>query len=237
MNHDQGTGAFSRNFQAVLQSFRSLTGSLIGHDDSTDLRRLLPRFEDETARFKMWSGSLGAHQSGRASLDHRLRETPHLREQVIYLLQDFPQTLLDTLTLLYHEQPYWQKFQASEHELVFSKGDLNDSDDSRFSDSDNDYASPGESLSTICTDVGEATDCLLRLSVAIANPAPHERAHRLGTCPLEDISFYEKHDIRNAQDKFPNMSTELAEILGKPITRRRQYFKYRKTHMPSSLQA
>lgn len=233
MSYERGPGVIARNVQTVLQSFRSLADSLTDRDDSTGLRQLSPRFEDETTRFKMWSGNLGAHQSGRASLDYRLREAPHLHQQVIYLLQDVSRSLQDALALIRHEQPSWLKAQASELGgcgSASSEDGLHDVHGSEFSDSDDDEKSPDESLKTLCTDVGEATDCLLRLSVAIANPAPHERVRKLGAGPLDDVSFYEKHDIGYARDKFPKMSLELAQILGKSITRRRQFFKYREAH-------
>jgi hypothetical protein len=44
------------------------------------------------------------------------------------------------------------------------------------------------------------------------------------------VSFYEAHDIRRVKDKFPKASDCLPEILGKFITSRRQFFKYREAH-------
>ncbi|RBQ77988.1 hypothetical protein FVER14953_09428 [Fusarium verticillioides] len=108
--------------------------------------------------------------------------------------------------------------------------DPDSEDSSTDSDLDSDENTPETRLSTLCTDIAEAIDCLLRLSLAIANPAPHERFRKLGAGPDEDISFYEAHDVRYVQDKFPNISKNLPDILGKFITRRRQFFKYRESH-------
>ncbi|CVL00347.1 uncharacterized protein FPRN_08533 [Fusarium proliferatum] len=111
-------------------------------------------------------------------------------------------------------------------------GSDQDSEDS-FTDSDLDddeILSAKTRISTSCADIAEAIDCLLRLSLAIANPAPHERFRKLGAGPDEDVSFYEAHDVRYVQDKFPKISQDLPGVLGKFITRRRQFFKYREAH-------
>lgn len=227
MNRTQELGAIASNVQAVLRLFHDLAHRVASDAASPSINPLLTKFEDEMTRFKMWAGNLGAHQAGRASLDHRLREAPHLQEQVIYLLKDLSESLQDAVAMAIHEQPSWHKASPPNADEDNTKA-LDDSSDSGFTDSDEEDISPEARLSTIYTDVGEAIDCLLRLSVAIANPAPHERVRKLSTS--EDISFYEKYDINYVRDKFPKMSDELAGVLGKSITRRRQFFKYREAH-------
>jgi hypothetical protein len=181
---------------------------------------LIRSFEDENTRFKMWAGNLGAHQRGRASLDYRLREAPHLQEQVVYLLKDLSQSLQDATSMACDD--------AGETRLE-EVDDGQRSEDS-FTDSDDEQTSPLSGLAGISVDVQEAIDCLLRLSVAIANPAPHERVRVRGAGPLEDVSFRETYDIGYVRDKFPKMDSRLAQVLGRAITRRRQFFKYREAH-------
>lgn len=229
MNRNQELGAIASNVQAVLRSFHDLAHPVASDAASPSINTLQTKFEHEMTRFKMWAGNLGAHQAGRASLDHRLREAPHLQEQVIYLLGDLSESLQNAVAMAVHEQPSWHKAPPPNADEDNTKA-LDDSSDSGCTDSDEEDISPEARLSTIYTDVGEAVDCLLRLSVAIANPAPHERVRKLGTGPSEDVSFYETHDISYVRDKFPKMSDELAGVLGKSITRRRQFFKYREAH-------
>lgn len=229
MNRNHELGAIASNVQVVLRSFHDLAHQAASDAVSPSMNSLLAKFEDEMTRFKMWAGNLGAHQAGRASLDHRLREAPHLQETVIYLLKDLSQSLQDAVAMAAHEQPSWHKTPPPKADEDNTEA-LDTSSDSGFTDSDEEDISPEERLTTIYTDVWEAIDCLLRLSVAIANPAPHERVRQLGTGPSEDVSFYETHDINYVRDKFPKMSDELASILGKSITRRRQFFKYREAH-------
>ena len=51
------------------------------------------KIEGEYARFKIWSGNLGASQNGRSSLDFRLRESTLISEHVIKLLAKLEITL------------------------------------------------------------------------------------------------------------------------------------------------
>ncbi|KAM5343875.1 hypothetical protein ACJ41O_012412 [Fusarium nematophilum] len=237
MDRNQDRGAIAHNVQAVLKSFQNLTASFAESSSqqpgATDLRELLPGFENEVTRFKMWAGNLAAHQSGPASLDHRLREAPHLQEQVVYLLSDISESLEDTMALLIPHMDSPETSENVQDEPASSEGSADRISENDFTDSDLDGdedVSLEAGLSTLCTDIGEAIDCLLRLSVAIANPVPHERFRKLGAGPSEDVSFYEEHDIRYVRDKFPKSDKSLSGALGKFITRRRQFFKYREAH-------
>jgi hypothetical protein len=57
--------------------------------------RLMPveKLTEELNRFKIWCGNLGALQSGRSSLDFRLRESIVMRTNVLKLLDRLQQTL------------------------------------------------------------------------------------------------------------------------------------------------
>ena len=82
-------------------------------------------------------------------------------------------------------------------------------------------------LNQILSDIVEVVNCLLRLSVAIRNPAPHDR---LMKSKSSDTSHYEPYDIQHVSMKFPGADKEITARLGKAISRRRQYFKYREEH-------
>lgn len=51
--------------------------------------------KDKFDRFKLWSQNIGAHRTGRSSLDYRLRDASNLRKQAIDLVGDLAQTLED----------------------------------------------------------------------------------------------------------------------------------------------
>jgi hypothetical protein len=50
--------------------------------------------EDQSARFQIWAGNLGAFQRlpASASLDYRLRGSPKIAMQILELLQDLEET-------------------------------------------------------------------------------------------------------------------------------------------------
>lgn len=68
------------------------------------LQHAQPRFSEqipllevqtEFGRLRVWAGNLGAHRTGRSSLDHRLREAGHMRQTTISLLDDLRDNLRD----------------------------------------------------------------------------------------------------------------------------------------------
>ena len=72
--------ACSVSFEALCETLRA---------DNMDYSSQMPLsiLLDTYGRFNVWSGNIGAHQIGRVSLDHRLREAVHVKEQVIKLLR------------------------------------------------------------------------------------------------------------------------------------------------------
>ncbi|KAL8388757.1 hypothetical protein RB599_010082, partial [Gaeumannomyces hyphopodioides] len=62
----------------------------VGAGESVHLRRR-SLLEDQLTRFTLWTNSMGVFAEGRASMDHRLRETPDVRVIVVCVLE----TLLD----------------------------------------------------------------------------------------------------------------------------------------------
>lgn len=51
--------------------------------------------EDRFDRFKLWSQNIGAHHTGRTSLDYRLRDASNLWKQAVDLVGDLAQALED----------------------------------------------------------------------------------------------------------------------------------------------
>lgn len=82
-------------------------------------------------------------------------------------------------------------------------------------------------LIQIFDSVVDSTTRLLRLSITIRNPAPHDRFLR---AKATSAKHNEPWDVQHARDKFPQADPELAERLGKALSQRRQYFKYRESH-------
>lgn len=82
-------------------------------------------------------------------------------------------------------------------------------------------------LQQLVSSMAELITCLMRLSMAIRNPAPHDQfkeSTHLST------SYFEPVDIDHVRGKFPSAKEYLILRLGKAISRRRQYLKYRASH-------
>lgn len=66
----------------------------------------------------------------------------------------------------------------------------------------------------------------MRLAITISNPAPYDQfKSRAGVLPYPD-----QWDIAYVREKFPDVDPIISERLGKALTQRRRYFKYREEH-------
>ncbi|KAK3361288.1 hypothetical protein B0T24DRAFT_652984 [Lasiosphaeria ovina] len=133
------------------------------------------KLRDEQTRFKVWSGNIGAHRTGTSSLDYRLRDASHIKNQVASLLRDLNGLLKDT--------------------AVIASGER-----SRLSPPPH---------------------------ATIRNPAPHDR---YVSAKLTDTSYFKPFDVQHVYSKFEGIHPWRAERLGKAVSRKRQYLKYRQTH-------
>ncbi|KAL5595010.1 hypothetical protein FOVSG1_008699 [Fusarium oxysporum f. sp. vasinfectum] len=207
---------------ACLQEFNSLCSSSTTWTDSTpdeapqrDISRV--KLRNELSRFKVWSGNIGAHKKGRSSLDHRLRDASNIRDQVVELLEDLRESLKDAKDILTGQLTPWDQ------ELSLAEFSDEDSDDEPFQVDACRPSEPSQIFAAIVEDI----NCLLRLSVSIHNPSPHDRFKN--AC-LTDTSGYEPFDVQHVCNKLSKAPKPIAERLGKAISRRRQYFKYRELH-------
>ncbi|KAL1638681.1 hypothetical protein SLS58_008713 [Diplodia intermedia] len=83
-------------------------------------------------------------------------------------------------------------------------------------------------LGQLLVSIHETITFLLRLSAAIKNPAPHD--HFMNSSKLVPAQAFERFDISHVREKFPSAPESVAEVLGKSISRRREYFRYRESH-------
>lgn len=199
-----------------LTLFRALEDPPDGDEPSSLDPRVFIRMMDEQSRFKVWSGNIGAHTTGTRSLDHRLRDASEIRSQVISLLKDLIQLLEDAAAIARGDKTPWDQ-QPEDPEEAGAAG----------TDSDDDDGLPATELNQIVDGVADVVNCLVRLTVTIRNPGPHGRYIKTSSA---DTSHFEAHDIAHVRSKFNNVEPWLAHRLGKAISRRRQYFKYRGSH-------
>ncbi|GAB1315509.1 C2H2-type domain-containing protein [Madurella fahalii] len=169
------------------------------------------------ARLKLWAGNLGAHRPSRSrSLEYRLRDASSIRNHIISLLTDLCESVDEGLSM-------------AKGDAVASDEELHDATDAELKAYFQDDGDENDSdVGQILNDIRHTIDCLLRLSITIRNPAPHDRFRSRAASDV--VELFEQWDIKHVREKFPTIDVKIAERLGRATARRRQYFKYREEH-------
>ena len=102
-------------------------------------------------------------------------------------------------------------------------------------DSPEDQDTESGELEYLMSDITHIITCLFKSSIAIRNPAPKERLHKIA---LIKVSHFEYWDIKYVDEKFCQahpqnnfrVANYLKKRLGKANTRRRQILKYYEAH-------
>jgi hypothetical protein len=210
-------GTIAERVSSCLRAFDGLLEALATTGDDTARGISSLTANDQLARFKLWAGNIGAHRTGRSSLDYRLRDASHLYGQTIRLVERLIKLVEDATSICVGETTPWDQ-------------EPPDSSDLQLSDSDDEFPLETDDqteLSQISSSTSEMLDCLFRLSVSIRNPAQHDRFKKAARV---NLSHYENFDIAHVREAVPMIPSAYAERLGKAITRRREYFAYRESH-------
>ncbi|KAL8672722.1 MAG: hypothetical protein Q9224_007561, partial [Gallowayella concinna] len=160
---------------------------------------------DELGRLRIWASNVGAHQSGQSSLDFRLRDASHIRNEVV--------KLLDSLKRLLDEAIQYLTADSHDDYSLPADEDLEDN--------------PIKELQGILEELMTINHCLYKLAMIVRNPSQHDflkESHRTETTAFK--FFYRQH----VRDKFRPADEELTLRLAKAMARRRGYFMYRERH-------
>ena len=87
-------------------SFNRLYYVLESEEADNASRMHVASIADETGRFNVWAGNIGAHQHGRSSLDYRLRDASQIREEFVKVLQYLRETVDDGKGFSQNLMPY-----------------------------------------------------------------------------------------------------------------------------------
>ncbi|RYP79086.1 hypothetical protein DL771_000064 [Monosporascus sp. 5C6A] len=211
------TSSIADNVRKCIESFENVASNVLGSPNAgDDTEGKLTNITEELARFKVWSGNIGAHRKGRSSLDYRLRDASNLQEHVNDLLEDLNKSLVDAHAILTGDKEPWDKAPENRIPSVFPKEILDPGDFDFESEIDQIFA-----------DIVEVLDTLCRISVSLRNPTPHDRFMSFAST---DTSCYERNDIEHVREKYNNAEDFIVQRLGKALSHRRQYFKYRESH-------
>ncbi|KAI8631542.1 hypothetical protein F5Y19DRAFT_493418 [Xylariaceae sp. FL1651] len=82
-------------------------------------------------------------------------------------------------------------------------------------------------LAQLTAEVAEIIGNLLRLSMSLRHPTPHDR---FMSTEYAKVRYFEANDKAHVEAKFPRASQTLIIRLGQALSQRRQYFRYRESH-------
>lgn len=192
-------------FAAIVSS-----GFLERYEAQVSKRRWL----DELGRLRIWTGNIGAHQTGQSSLDYRLRDSSHLKGETDKTLQRLLSVLQEICTLVEESSEDFQDVAALEDYSVNSRDesiDEGDLDDSTY-------------CQALFESLRNNVDLLFQISMAIRKPADHDRL--LGT-KINNLFFVEPWTQRHVRQKFPGADPIIIERLGAAMVRQEAILKYR----------
>ena len=202
----------------ALESFNAFVDLLEALEPRN--RRLLgvsvTGWKDELGRLRIWAANVGTHETYQMSLDYRLRDAPHIFDQVVELLADLAKRLDDA------EEVFMEILGRAVDQVVIS--------DQGDDENDVDEAIPEmeQMRGSVATIIGN----LFQMSMLIQKPARH---YPRGSA-WSDVATFEDFDIDHLKILFPKASPVLVMRLGNALTRRRMYLRYREKHAAISKQ-
>lgn len=172
---------------------------------------------DELGRLRIWAGNIGAHQTGQSSLEYRLRDASHLKNETIKILQRMLQGLESISDLLNEPE---EEVEDDPYEEAFS------SDESEAPDDPEDDMTYAQVLHQ---SLRNTINLLFQMSMEIRRPADHDRL--LGTKIKDDlIASFELQSHRHVSEKFPEADSEITGRLGAAMAQQKAVLKYREKH-------
>ncbi|KAI4118481.1 MAG: hypothetical protein LQ345_001474 [Seirophora villosa] len=161
-------------------------------------------WDDERGRLRIWAANIGAHQTHQSSLEFRLRDSSHIRNQIIELLRQLRERLQDASVLL-------------------KEGE--DSDMESLGETSSENESPQTEIQQLRRNVATIINCLFEMSMLTRKPAPHDMRVESRHA---NTTAYEIYDARHVREKYPQADEILVRRLGRAITKRRRNLEYRK---------
>ncbi|PQE04840.1 ankyrin repeat protein [Rutstroemia sp. NJR-2017a BBW] len=216
-------GIFDRSIDC-LERFRDSIKLLKDTDPSMavthgyDLEFSLFTMQDAFAHFRAWGNNIAAFQHGtlRSSLQFRLKEASEIRQRILKILGNLQVSLYEATLIISGKE-------LNEHWPI-----------EEFSDEDEDEGLDVESeqtseLQELFKAMEDANSNLMKLSMVIRTSPNHDDYLKAATRYKFDSSYDIGH-VREKHGLAKGMSEWLIIRLGKAITRRRQFLKYREDH-------
>ncbi|GAD97290.1 predicted protein [Paecilomyces variotii No. 5] len=194
-------------FTALLES-----GHLVHFQTEVALRR----WEDELGRLRVWAANIEAHQTGESSLDYRLRDASHLKNETITLLQRFHDTLNDLNDLDVGGGRVSTDDDNENETIAEFHQHLRESDDYNTTEAQDIYQN-----------MVELVNHLYRISMAIRQPAQHDQL--LAARSIDRTDFKHRAQL-HVYDKYPRADTYLVDRIGTAMAMKKAILEYRERH-------
>jgi hypothetical protein len=176
--------------------------------------------EDSILRFRAWAANIAALQKGhlRSSLDFRLKYATEIRQRIIRILEGLSKSIENASLIA----------SGDEQNRTWKVGYISDSEEDDVADDGDDCPATSE-LGQLFSAMNATNTNLMKLSIIIRNSPSRDdylkAASRYNFDPRYDIGHVkEKHGLAKGSKEW------LQERLGKSITQRRQFLKYREDH-------
>lgn len=195
----------SRSVVQCLDRFTEILSA--GHLEQHEAEVPYSLWQDELGRFRVWVSDTGAHQTNQSSLDYRLRDASHIRDQVIRLLNQLLNLLDDLQT-------------APDEALL----EISDSE----SDISSDESLPSETRLIYQRLVG-CISGLNQTSILIRRPAPCDR---LVATMEEDTTHFTSYCCEYTRSKYPRADAVVVDRLNRMVSNCQALQRYREKHRP-----
>ncbi|KAJ5186375.1 hypothetical protein N7449_011139 [Penicillium cf. viridicatum] len=193
-----------------LKEFTELanSGALTRYNNEVSKHRWL----DERGRLRIWAGNIGAHQTGQSSLDYRLRDASHLKNETVKLLQRLLRLLRDLADVMKDED----QVEDENDELLFEDSELELEEENDITD-----------IQMLFQSLRNTINLLFQISMSIRRPADHDRL--LGV-KIKDESYFEPWAQQHISHKFPNATGSIIPRLSAAMARQKAVLKYFERH-------
>ncbi|OQE26939.1 hypothetical protein PENFLA_c006G08751 [Penicillium flavigenum] len=197
----------------LVQSCIVQFSSLIALDGLTKhiLEVPLQAWRDELGRLRVWAGNI-AQGTGQSSLDYRLRDASHIKDQILSLLGRVKELLLD-LTEVLEEDPDAE----NQHPYAGAEGP-------------GDYPENGDSITEvqqIYQSLLETITQLYQMSMMFRQPVHHDRLFGTRRVDAEPFVFWAGKHVSN---KYPHADEVVINRLSFMMARQNAILKYRERH-------
>ncbi|CAF9940333.1 MAG: hypothetical protein HETSPECPRED_002383 [Heterodermia speciosa] len=178
-------------------------------------------WDDELGRLRIWAANTGAHELYQASLDFRLRDASHLRDQILSLLDSLLAGLNDAKDLVAEVTESEQKTESKQE--TESEQETESKQEKSMGKNSDDEGSLGE-MKDLQITIASIIKSLFTMSILVRKPARHDS--RMAILSRSEVIEFEPYAYAHVRGKYPKADEAIVSRLASAITRRRIYIKH-----------